>query len=672
MTDTLSTAFGSGARTPATGGRRADRVAVLGSGLLGATIARMLASTYDVDAIPAPPAGEGCAALVMAADAPGSQLYATARRYAARHRMPWLPVYVEPGWVILGPAILPDRPGCPTCAQRRRRGNRANAQGREELWQVYGTELAGRVSALLTPLTAAMTAALVADEITRLLRVPSSAHTREAMLRLSLATAATHRHPLLPDPTCPDCARLPADTPHTAAITLRPIPKPAPGTYRIRELVPLLPALQRQYVDPLTGLIQSLGTGERGGFPFAVARIQPATANGNTGHGYGYGRTTDSTSARVTALTEALERLSGGRPRGRRTVVRAAFTDIADQALDPVSLGLYPAEHYELPGFGFRRYDPTQQRDWVWGYSFGRGTPILVPQAYAYYGPNEEAFVYECSNGCALGSCLEEAILYGLLEVAERDAFLMTWYARLPAPRVDLDATDDRQIPLLAQRIHRALSYQVLAFETTLEQGIPCYWVMALDQRPAPGRLHALCTAGAHLDPERALRSALSELAPMVAGEQTRYDPQQATRMLADPDQVQAMDDHATLYGHPDASARLDFLPLTGPARPPGTSPAAQPWPAHDDLADDLTTAIGRYLACGLDVIVVDQTSSEHAWGSFRCVKVFVPGTLSMTFGHRYRRIDGLPRLYSVPRLLGYRDRNLRPEEVNPHPHPFP
>ncbi|HET9256140.1 MAG TPA: YcaO-like family protein, partial [Pseudonocardiaceae bacterium] len=91
-----------------------------------------------------------------------------------------------------------------------------------------------------------------------------------------------------------------------------------------------------------------------------------------------------------------------------------------------------------------------------------------------------------------------------------------------------------------------------------------------------------------------------------------------------------------------------------------------------DDLATDLTTAIGRYLARGLDVIVVDQTSPEHTRGGFRCAKVIVPGALPMTFGHRYRRVDGLPRLYSVPRLLGYRDHDLRPEEVNPHPHPFP
>jgi ribosomal protein S12 methylthiotransferase accessory factor len=53
-------------------------------------------------------------------------------------------------------------------------------------------------------------------------------------------------------------------------------------------------------------------------------------------------------------------------------------------------------------------------------------------------------------------------------------------------------------------------------------------------------------------------------------------------------------------------------------------------------------------------------------------VKVIVPGMLPMTFGHGNRRVYGLPRLFSVPKLLGYRDEPLRPQDVNPHPHPFP
>jgi len=38
------------------------------------------------------------------------------------------------------------------------------------------------------------------------------------------------------------------------------------------------------------------------------------------------------------------------------------------------------------------------------------------------HSEHEPRLVFETSNGCALGSCLEEAILHGILEVAERDA----------------------------------------------------------------------------------------------------------------------------------------------------------------------------------------------------------------------------------------------------------
>src|SRR5260370_548754 len=180
-----------------------------------------------------------------------------------------------------------------------------------------------------------------------------------------------------------------------------------------------------------------------------------------------------------------LERSGGMTPGGRRTVVRARFAEVRDRALDPRTLGLYPPERFAYPGFGFQPFDVDRVCAWVWGYSLGRQESILVPQGYAYFSthltdPGDPLFAFETSNGCALGSCLEEAILFGLLELAERDAFLMTWYARLPAPRIDLSSAQDRSIPLLAQAIEAETGYQVVAFDTAMEHGIPSVWAMAV------------------------------------------------------------------------------------------------------------------------------------------------------------------------------------------------
>jgi ribosomal protein S12 methylthiotransferase accessory factor len=206
---------------------------------------------------------------------------------------------------------------------------------------------------------------------------------------------------------------------------------------------------------------------------------------------------------------------------------------------------------------------------WTWGYSFARQAPILVPDTCVYYSAlhrtsaENRPFVYEISNGCALGSCLEEAILYGILEVAERDAFLMTWYGRMPVPRLDLGSAADRGIPLQAAAITAETGYHVQVYDTTLEQGIPCVWAIAISPADGdPNQPRMACAAGSHLDTERAVLNALSELGPIVVDLVARFpqEADQARRMVADPTLVSHMHDHTALYGAPEAFDRLDFL----------------------------------------------------------------------------------------------------------------
>ncbi|MFD1047903.1 extracellular solute-binding protein, partial [Kibdelosporangium lantanae] len=140
-----------------------------------------------------------------------------------------------------------------------------------------------------------------------------------------------------------------------------------------------------------------------------------------------------------------------------------------------------------------------------------------------------------------------------------------------------------------------------------------------------------------------------------------RYPPQRdkAHAMALDSSLVTVTSDHALLYADPSVFSRLSFLTDSTHVRPLNSLP--QPT-ANDDLRADLVDLIAQYTANGLDVIVVNQTTPEHQAGGFTCVKVLIPGTLSMTFGHTHRRTTGLPRL----------DAALAGSEVNPHPHPFP
>lgn len=649
-----------------------DKIGLLGTGLLRDAIAETLgprAATTNLEG------GDGpLAMLVAASDAWDTSPHASARTRATNDQVAWLPVWTEQGYVLLGPLEAPGQTGCVDCAATRRRRVNPHYAERAAVWQRYGDQLAATPSSWLTGLAGQLVADLVTAEVRRVTS-DEAPLTSQTLCRLDLESLALTRHRFLADPECAVCGGLPTDAPEQAHITLHSQPAYKPGSYRRREVS--LPQIMDYYVDSESGLVRQLYDSRAGALLVSVA---PLGGRGEAASVVGYGRAATFDESRLTALLELLERY-GSSPRARQGAVSACYHEVRTHAVNPYSLGLHAPDQYAVPEFSLQPFDPDRTYPWVWGWSFARREPLLVPESYAYYGVHRHSqtnrpFVYEVSNGCALGSCLEEAILYGLLEVAERDAFLLTWYARLPAPRLDLTTANSKIVRLLAASIEAETGYQVTAFDISTEQEIPCIWAMAAN--PAEdGRPAIACAAAAHPDPELATRNALRELGPSLAVLINRYeDPaavQRARDMTADSAEVKEMDDHMLLYANPSAATRLDFLTQGDSVRSLAEVGAADRGGfTSDDLRDNLREAIGRYTRHGLDVIVVDQTASEHRAGGLSCVKVLVPGTLPMTFGHHFRRIDGLPRLNDVPQLLGYRDGPMPPEEINTYPHPFP
>ena len=618
-----------------------------------------------------------CSALVVASDGWDTTTYPQIREACGYRGLPWLPVRAELGRVVIGPLERVGVPGCVSCLELRRRRARLNPNDHAGVWRQHQPELARRASSWLTGLAGHTAASLVTEELTRLVLDADTMRINQAVLYLDLEQLSVTRHRILPDPLCPHCSELPEDAPDRARISLRSRPKPIPHTYRMRSVAQELDELVDTYVDDETGLVRTLRSGTDGGLIVAVASMRCGPHDALEP---GFGRTRSYRTSELTALLEALERYGGGQPGGRRTTVRASYAEVANHALDPRTLGVHPPESYQRPGFPYRPFDDSQVSTWVWGYSFARNAPALVPEKYAYYRMHpstleERPFLYEISNGCALGSCLEEAILYGILEVAERDAFLMTWYGEMSVPRIDLSSARDRTVPMQAAAITAETGYRVETFNITVEHGLPCVWAMAVDPEGSDHRPKAVCAAGSHLDPEQATLNALSELGPILADLIRRY-PAEAHRahdMAANPSLVTTMGDHSLLYGAQEVFHRFDFLTQsTDHQELPDMLTRNDSELPHDDLRDDLLTVLGRFLRSGLDVMVVDQTSLEHRATGFTCVKVIIPGLIPMTFGYRNRRLDSLPRLYEVPHLLGRRSAPLRHSDLNAYPHPFP
>jgi ribosomal protein S12 methylthiotransferase accessory factor len=568
------------------------------------------------------------------------------------------------------------------CFGLRRKHNPAENRDRPDI-----PDTDANPSAMLNRLAAGLIGTLAAAEFTAA-EFTAAEFTAEgaggppsSAVLVRLGDLSIERHRFLPEPMCAACGGLPDDAQQDARITLLPRPKQAPARYRLWSPTEHNEEVRRTYVGSEAGLIHDVVRSDECGLAVAEASVTLRVPGARVPGG---GRTWDYRSSEAVAVLEALERYGGSNPTGKRTVVRAAMADLDEPALDPRRLGMHEDAVYEQIPHLYRPFTEEAVCNWVWGYSLTAGNPVLVPESCAYFWTlnlPDRVFLADTTNGCALGSCLEEAILYGILEVAERDALLLTWHSQIPARAIDLQASDDREPAITATAITQATGYQVSLFDITTEVGIPCVWAMAAHPRLADGglppgtdELALFCAAGSHLTPERAALSALVELGPQLAGAIKRFPARKAdaAACLDRPDEVRTIFDHAVAFGDPRAYERLGFLTAQqAPPRPLAEAGRAREWPASTDLRDDLLEMVDRFRSENMEVIVVDQTGPEHRALGLHCVRVLIPGTLPLTYGHRRRRLRNLPRLLTMPYRLGHAEAPLSVAEVNQLPHPF-
>lgn len=486
--------------------------------------------------------------------------------------------------------------------------------------------------------------------------------------RLDLATLRSQTAELLLEPLCPWHAAPPPPRQPPPEAWMAPRPKPAPDADRLRSAADYdLPA--NALANPVCGV---LGPG------LARDLFAPTTAavsghyfeRARDGlHDIGWSGKADSFAAsRDLAFLEGLERYAGTRPRGDRSVVVGSLTGLGDVALDPRDCGEYPAATYDRDP-SLRRFSPDETLRWVWGHSLRDDRPVLVPERSAYYsvGSAADDFVFECSNGCATGSCLEEAALFGLLELVERDAFLLGWYAGASATEIEVDTVPGVRPLLDRADLH---GYDVHVFDSRVDLPTPVATALAVRRDGGPGTL--AFAAGAALDPARAVGAALGEALthlPHLRHEaRLRHDHLEA--MVDDFERVVDLRDHALLFTHPSSVAYAGHY--LAPARRVTFEEAFGEAGQRDDLLEDLQDLVQQVAAASCDVIVVDQTTPEQARLGLRTVRTLAPGLLPIDFGWGRQRALAMPRLRSAHRRAGLLPSDLADADLHRVPHPFP
>lgn len=353
-------------------------------------------------------------------------------------------------------------------------------------------------------------------------------------------------------------------------------------------------------------------------------------------------------------------------------MVLAPWREVAADAVEPRLVRYYSPEQVanRRPGVQLFDFDEDTPIRWAWGWSLTEERPRLVPatQVYLQYklDDDEGSAGRNASSGLAAGLTLEEAILSGLLEVVERDAFTISWHHRRAGRRVVVD--DPELLGFLRRRFqvdHPAVELRL--FDISLD--IPLPTLFGVMRRPAEYGRPVCVSTVTRTSPRRAFVKCMREIGQGLSYLRFLDHQLRDWEPADDFSDLSTFDHHCTLYlRRPELADRaLAFLDEEVPEVRLDDLP--------DHSAERPLTEVERCVALlaerGYETIVVDITPEEVRDVGFRVVRVLVPGLVPLHGNHGYPYL-GLERLEELPRRLGWVDDGAPLPPRNPYPHPFP
>ena len=366
----------------------------------------------------------------------------------------------------------------------------------------------------------------------------------------------------------------------------------------------------------------------------------------------------------VSLICESFER-SAGVFKDRGELYRwARFNDFKDgEAITPNSIALFSDRQYRnreainsIDNPYYRvplPFEPEQKTMWtpVWSLTQERHK-YLVTQGLYYsvetIKPEVGKNYYACSNGCASGGTLEEAILQGLYELIERDACAIWWYNRLHLPPVDLESFDDPWLQR-AKTFYATFQRDLWVIDMTTDLGVPC--CVALSRKIKEGcKDTVLFGFGAHLNQRIATYRAISEMNQMLSSFEVDRSEERDVREWA-----------KTIFCG-TAAEWIDVVKVDAPSFKwlcPNKSAVVSSYthPQLNDALDEINYLRAIIENKGMEMLVLDQTRADV---DCPVVKVIVPG-----LRHFWCRL-GPGRLYDVPVAEGWLSQPRREEEMNP------
>ena len=244
---------------------------------------------------------------------------------------------------------------------------------------------------------------------------------------------------------------------------------------------------------------------DRIGLPIYTA-IRPTAEEGAISIYGGKGISKDH--AKASAMMEGFERYSAERQNSDETII-ATPNEIGRYGdyIDPKSLNL--PEDFEKKDISDINLEWSKSKDIISGNEYYIPTNAIF-HPYAS-DSNAESLFKSNTNGLASGNILDEAILHGMLEVIERDAWSIFELTHKNYAQIDIESIESELILDIINKFESE-GIKIKLMDFTADIKIPTIAASADDTITKDAGLLTL-GMGTHLDPEVAILRALTEVA---------------------------------------------------------------------------------------------------------------------------------------------------------------
>jgi len=346
-------------------------------------------------------------------------------------------------------------------------------------------------------------------------------------------------------------------------------------------------------------------------------------------------------------------------------LVYATKNELGEHAIGMDKFEIYTEKQQQHPVYPFPAWNDDYAIHWAEGYDLETKEQRYVPACLSYIpyqadkSKNDDFMALAVSSGQACHTDLDIAVLSGICEVIERDAFMIVWSKKIAVPRIDY--MKDPELARLYEEYFKCDGVTFHIFDMTLDMKVPSI-LCILEGTSARGPY--MCIGAATRPNYRdAIVKAWMEASQGMVWALSLIDNKPDWRPEKDYVNVRDFEDHVRLYCEPEMIKEADFLLKNTEIR------EVDFYAIGDSIPDALDYCHNEVKLSGLEVIVTDLTTDDIKSSDFVVPKVFIPGSAMLYAVHGLPSF-GAKRFDSVPEKLGLDC--LPPGQFNTAPHPFP